>query len=1382
MLSETNERGVTTAYDYDERYLRTRRVNGLNDAYVWQYDANGNLTSEIDEEGRTTRYEYDRQNRRTAMTQPEGHSWAYEYDANGNQTKVTDPWGYVTETTYDGVNQPNSITTPDGPETVSYTLDGQLAYRSDTEGRRTEFHIAQDNLIVKQVDAVGRETSNTYDNNGNITNTVLTWSNTYNGPTSSETTFAYDALDRVTNKTEGNGIRSITYAYDAMGNLLNQTYPNGRVTRYTYDELDRQVIMTDAYSKTTRSDYDGVGNLTQVENRRGNSTQTTYDPLNRPTQVRDALNQTQSMTYDKVGNLLTETDKRGTATTHVYDSLNRLISSTKDNIRLVFNEYNVAGLNNQDRQDAVTDANDNRVVSQFNWRGQVTRTEFPDNSFTEAEYDRSGFQTAVRDELSYQTTFTYFDDGNVQTQTNAESEATNFRYDLFSKVVLTTKPLGNSTESECDALGRMVKVTDALGQESRFEYDANDNLINQYTPAAADSGSSRVEYRYDLLNRKTQHIQHKSGGNLTTQFTYDENGNITQIRDAKGQVFGNTYDALDRLTTQTIPGNDISTIVSTYDPNNNLDTVTENKSSGIEVTDHGYDRLDRLISVDQRGHSISYAYDDNGNRTQVTSAGGSTTYDYDDRNRLISAQSPDGTTQYSYFANGWQQTVSYPNTTSTRYTYDQVGRVDTITNQANNAQLSSFDYAYDDNGNRTEQIEIQNGFSSNKQQTTTYTFDELDRMASYSIADLETGNVTTTTYTFYPSYDRRTELVTETQGGTQTTTSNREYRYDETYWLTRITDQDSGNEITYAYDANGNTLSKRDNTDSPATNTVFTYNSRNYLVQAQRGPPGNETGQGTYDYDYRGMRIRHLGSERGNVEYIYDDRSILEEVTNNTSNLIAHYRYADRLLSLTTPSETQYYHYASLGTVANLTAPNGSPKVSYRTDPYGEITQQEGESVNRQVFTGQEHDEQTGLIYFGARFYDPDTARFITQDTYLGEPGTPPSLHRYLYAYGNPTVWVDPTGNVPVLDPAGEYLMKTGDNLLKEVDEDSSALSTAFFGVTAGASYLIGGVVETVNFGLNILGGAGYLGSGAQERSSAELEEAFGTIKTISENKAEVASNVVETIGTTVEEAAAGNSKAQANVIAAVTGFVGGGGAGATGKLGQGVNRAVHSTAQVTKQIAKSKVVSNATATVERMVKSGGNRVAEIGNSAVAGMKESFKQVAELTRNWKSKNYVLNMQKGDFAVDTSVKALRERRNFQEIGLDDISNLRKQDKLTIVAHGSPELVAGEWTGEQLGRLLMGNKFKAKEIDLFACNTALGCIPEQIANITKAKVRAPEGFLNLQTKAYPGMPRVRPAGDESYMYPNTGFRTVKPGQTRPPEYIEEMRRLYDLFDGD
>ena len=48
--------------------------------------------------------------------------------------------------------------------------------------------------------------------------------------------------------------------------------------------------------------------------------------------------------------------------------------------------------------------------------------------------------------------------------------------------------------------------------------------------------------------------------------------------------------------------------------------------------------------------------------------------------------------------------------------------------------------------------------------------------------------------------------------------------------------------------------------------------------------------------------------------------------------------------------------------------------------------------------------------------------RFINQDSYLGKIVTPPSLNRYLYAFGNPTVWVDPTGNFNEATDVDEYL------------------------------------------------------------------------------------------------------------------------------------------------------------------------------------------------------------------------------------------------------------------------------------------------------------------------------------------------------------------------
>jgi len=65
---------------------------------------------------------------------------------------------------------------------------------------------------------------------------------------------------------------------------------------------------------------------------------------------------------------------------------------------------------------------------------------------------------------------------------------------------------------------------------------------------------------------------------------------------------------------------------------------------------------------------------------------------------------------------------------------------------------------------------------------------------------------------------------------------------------------------------------------------------------------------------------------------------------------------------------------------------------------------------NRLTYSGHEFDPETALYYYKARFYDPELGRFASEDPYLGDSLTPPSLHRYLYANANPLLYVDLTG------------------------------------------------------------------------------------------------------------------------------------------------------------------------------------------------------------------------------------------------------------------------------------------------------------------------------------------------------------------------------------
>jgi RHS repeat-associated protein len=132
---------------------------------------------------------------------------------------------------------------------------------------------------------------------------------------------------------------------------------------------------------------------------------------------------------------------------------------------------------------------------------------------------------------------------------------------------------------------------------------------------------------------------------------------------------------------------------------------------------------------------------------------------------------------------------------------------------------------------------------------------------------------------------------------------------------------------------------------------------------------------------------------------------------------VARYEYGpDRLLSLNAVgSQPEFYLMDALNSPIALTRRDGTVSARYSHDAWGNRRRETGDSFNRFGFTGHEHDTETGLIYAKARYYDPETARFLSQDPWEGDVGMPPSLNKYLYAYQNPTVWVDPDGRCPAL-------------------------------------------------------------------------------------------------------------------------------------------------------------------------------------------------------------------------------------------------------------------------------------------------------------------------------------------------------------------------------
>ncbi|MFC1981834.1 RHS repeat-associated core domain-containing protein, partial [Chloroflexota bacterium] len=78
--------------------------------------------------------------------------------------------------------------------------------------------------------------------------------------------------------------------------------------------------------------------------------------------------------------------------------------------------------------------------------------------------------------------------------------------------------------------------------------------------------------------------------------------------------------------------------------------------------------------------------------------------------------------------------------------------------------------------------------------------------------------------------------------------------------------------------------------------------------------------------------------------------------------------------------------------------------------PYGDRRNSTGDLGTDKLFTGQRLDD-TGLYYYGARYYDPTIGRFISADTIVPNPANPQAFNRYSYALNNPLKYIDPTGH-----------------------------------------------------------------------------------------------------------------------------------------------------------------------------------------------------------------------------------------------------------------------------------------------------------------------------------------------------------------------------------
>lgn len=305
-------------------------------------------------------------------------------------------------------------------------------------------------------------------------------------------------------------------------------------------------------------------------------------------------------------------------------------------------------------------------------------------------------------------------------------------------------------------------------------------------------------------------------------------------------------------------------------------------------------------------------------------------------------------------------------------------------------------------GNRltaTEQLLASSLNSQPKTINRLYTYDSIYRLTGESINGAPTSG--TASYGYDPVGNRQSRSVTGLTMLPQT------FSFDANDRLN-----------TDTYDNNGNTLLGAGFGQTQADQ----YDFENHLV-TRRTP----TATITIKYDGDGNRVSKTITTATNTVttcYLVDDLNpsgyaqVLEELTSINSSqpvLTTVYIYGQNLISQDRLEGSQwtasFFGYDGHNNVRYLTDPNGNVTDSYDYDAFGNLLAFTGSTPNVHLYSGEEFDLDLGLYYLRARYHNPNTGRFWTQDSFEGVASDPSTLHKYAYCGNNPLNCVDPSGH-----------------------------------------------------------------------------------------------------------------------------------------------------------------------------------------------------------------------------------------------------------------------------------------------------------------------------------------------------------------------------------
>jgi RHS repeat-associated protein len=1001
----TDPNGRVTTYDYDVNGNRITETDPLGNTQTWTYDANGNVLTKTDKNGNVTTHQYDSFGNVIKTIDALGNETLMTYDAIGNLLSRTDANTHTTHYEYDNLNRLIKETDPAGQFTqYFYDGNGNRVGVIDRNGNGTFYEYDERNRLVKVIDALSKFIAQSYDNNNNRISATDKNSHT--------TTYAYDSQNRLVKTTDALGNETIRL-YNDSGNLLSETDANGHTVAYEYDALNRRIKTTDALGYVTLLEYDSIGGcpvcpgptkgssqITKQTDANGKVTYFKYDTLDRLVKeirkegdvadVIDISDAVTSYSYDANSNRLTVTQPNGNTTNFAYDALNRQISETNAAGDTTLTSYDGVG-----NVLTTTAPNGNVITNTYDVLDRVIQINDSIGLIANYSYDHEGNRLSETDGNGNSSSFEYDAIYRLIKVTDAMGENTLYSYDAVGNRLTTTDREGNITTETYDAINRRISTTDAMGHLTQFTYDGVGNLIQ-----ITDAKSNSTLYHYDEINRLSKEI-YADGG--IRKFTYDGVGNLLTRTDQKAQTTTYVYNDLYFLMQRDYPvGADDN---FTYGLAGRMLTA---ERAGWTVT-FSYDGADRVVQTSQNGQIVSYVYNIPGRTRTVTYPSGRViTESMDLRNRISRVDRGAGPVFpitplafYEYDLGNRVQTRRYDNGINGNYHYNANNWITHLEHVAGAIPLiAGFDHAFDKEGNKQYEDKLHDAAQSEA-----YQYDDI-----YRLIDFKVGNLVGSTVPV-PSTQTQYDLDQLGNWNTKTTDGADENRTHNV--VNEITAIDS---VPVSHDDNGNLTEDETYT--------YAYDEENRLISVTRKSGPQVVGQ--YQYDALSRRVVKQANPNGSLtetRYFYDDARVIEEqdVAAVTQATYVYGNYVDEVLTMDRGGQVYYYHQNALWSVVAVTDSTAAVVERYRYDAYGfvSVTDGIGNPVpsnswgtphsavgNPYLFTGRRLDEETGLYYYRARYYDAGKGRFLQRDPL----GYVDGMNLYEYVKSHPTYFNDPKG------------------------------------------------------------------------------------------------------------------------------------------------------------------------------------------------------------------------------------------------------------------------------------------------------------------------------------------------------------------------------------